>query len=131
MSDFDIRTFYTDYLAALNAREFDHMEQFVADDVSLNGRPGTRDAVVADQKSIIEAVPDFTWEVQELLVDGDRAAARLVNTGTPEKPWHGVAPTGASFTIVEYAIYRTENGRFVEMTSLHDSAEAERQLRAA
>ena len=131
MTNFDIHAFYNDYLAALNAREFDTMEQFVADDVTLNGRPGTRAAVVADQKSIVDAVPDFHWEVQEFLVDGDRAAVRLLNTGKPTKTWHGVAPTGASFEIIEYAIYRIENGMFVEMTSLHDSAEAERQLAGA
>ena len=83
MTDFDIHRFYRDYIAALNDRAFGVMDRFVADVVSLNGQPGTRDAVVADQKSIIDAVPDFHWEVQEFLEDGDRAAVRLVNTGTP------------------------------------------------
>jgi hypothetical protein len=64
----------------------------------------------------------------ELLLDRDRMAVRVVNTGTPVKEWLGVAPTGASFEIVEYAIYRVGNGRFVQMTNLHDSAEARRQL---
>lgn len=44
------------------------------------------------------------------------------------KEWLGVAPTGASFEIVEYAIYQVRDGRFVHMTALHDAAEMRRQL---
>jgi predicted ester cyclase len=131
MTDFDIHKFFHSYVAALNAREFDHMDQFVADEVTLNNQPGTRDAVVAALKSTVDAVPDFRWVVQEFLVDGDRAAVRAVNTGIPVKEWLGVSPTGASFKIVEYAIYRIQDGRFVEMTYLHDSEDAKRQLNAA
>lgn len=70
------------------------------------------------------------WEVQELVLDRDRIAVRAVNTGTPEEEWLGVPPTGRSFKIVEYAIYRVRDGRFVEMTNLHDSADVLRQLTA-
>ncbi|MBB3675949.1 ester cyclase [Modestobacter versicolor] len=131
MADFDIHAFYTDYIAALNDRRFEDMDEFVADEVTLNGQRGTRSAVVADQRGIVDAVPDFHWEVQEILVDGDRAGVRLVNTGTPVKEWHGAPASGASFRIVEMAIYRIENGRFVDMTFIHDTADADRQLRAA
>jgi predicted ester cyclase len=55
----------------------------------------------------------------------------VVDTGTPVREWLGVTPTGASFEIVEYAIYRVRGGRFVQMTNLHDSAEVRRQLTAS
>jgi hypothetical protein len=45
------------------------------------------------------------------------------------KEWLGVPLSGA-FEIVEYAIYRVRDGRFVQMTALHDSAELRRQLTA-
>jgi predicted ester cyclase len=98
--------------------------------VMLNGEPGTRRDVFDDVSRIFAAVPDFHWELDELLIDRDRLAARVINTGTPEKEWLGVAPTGRSFTIVEYAIYRVRDGRFVHMTNLHDSADVRRQLTA-
>ncbi len=116
------------YIAALDAHEIDRMDKFVADEVLLNGEPGTRNDVMADMRSIIGAVPDFRWEVRELLFDRDRLAARVRNTGTPAKEWLGVAPTGASFEIIEYAIYKVANGKFAQMTNLHDSAEVHRQL---
>ncbi|XKK38637.1 ester cyclase [Nocardiopsis sp. ARC36] len=128
MADFDIHEFYRRYVGELNAHKFDGMDEFIHDEVVLNGVPGTRDTVIALQKADIEAVPDFHWEVREFLVDGDRAAVRAINTGTPVREWLGAAPTGASFEIVEYAIYEIRDGRFAQMTALHDASDLERQL---
>lgn len=130
MTDSDLRNWYLRYIATLDAHELDKMDEFIADEVMLNGESGTRDNVIADMKHSIDAVPNLHWEVKELLLDRDRIAVRVVNTGTPVKEWLGVAPTGASFEIVEYAIYKVGNGRFVQMTNLHDSADVRRQLTA-
>lgn len=128
MSDADLRAFYLRYLGELNAHRFDRMAEFIGDRTTLNGEPATRDDLIAVQQADIDAVPDLHWELKELLFDGDRLAARLVNTGTPVRDWLGAAPTGASFEITEYAIYRVHNGRFVHMTALHDAGELRRQL---
>ncbi|MEV4069671.1 ester cyclase [Nonomuraea fuscirosea] len=130
MTDNDLRAWYLRYAAALNAHEFDGMDEFINDEVLLGGVPGTRDDVVDTLKGIVDAVPDIHWEVEELLLDRDGIAVRAINTGTPAKDWLGVPPTGASFKIVEYAIYKVRDGRFVHMTNLHDSAEMRRQLTA-
>ena len=128
MTESELRDFYHRYITTLDAHEIDKMDQFVADRVMLNGEWGTRSDVVADMRSIVDAVPDFHWDLKELLIDRDRIAARVVNTGRPVKEWLGVAPTGASFEIVEYAIYKVSDGRFVEMNNLHNSADVRRQL---
>jgi len=125
-----LRDWYMRYIAALNAHQLDGMDEFIADEVLLGGEPGTRDAVVTVLKGIVDAVPDIHWQVEELLFDRDGIAVRLTNTGTPAKEWLGVPPSGASFKIVEYAIYKVRDGRFVQMTNLHDSAEMIRQLAA-
>ncbi|GGJ58644.1 ester cyclase [Streptomyces brasiliensis] len=130
MTDPALKEWYLRYVAALNAHKLDGLDEFIADDVVLNGDPGTRDDVVAVLNHEIDAVPDLHWEVKELLFDRDRIAVRATNTGTPVKEWLGVPPSGASFEIVEYAIYRVSDGRFVQMTSLHDSADMLRQLAA-
>ncbi len=130
MSDTDLREFYLRYIEALNAHEIHRMDEFINDETTLNGEPGTRDQVVAVLNGDIDAVPDFHWDLQELLFDGDRLAARLVNTGTPAKEWLGVEPTGSSFEITEYAIYQVRDGRFVHMTALHDAETLRRQLGA-
>ncbi|ADI12924.1 hypothetical protein SBI_09806 [Streptomyces bingchenggensis BCW-1] len=128
MSDGDLRAFYLRYIEELNAHKFDGMGKFINDRTTLNGEPATRDDLIAVQKQDVDAVPDLHWELKELLFDSDRLAARLINTGTPVKEWLGVAPTGASFEIVEYAIYQLRDGRFVHMTALRDAGELHRQL---
>ncbi|MEV7200353.1 ester cyclase [Streptomyces griseoluteus] len=124
----DLRAFYERYLEALNAHEFDGTGEFIADRTTLNGEPATRDDILAVQRHDVEAVPDLRWQLEELLVDGDRLAARLVNTGTPVQEWLGVPPTGASFEIAEYAVYQVRDGRFVHMAALRDAAGLRRQL---
>jgi predicted ester cyclase len=130
MSESALKTWYLQYVATLDGRELDKMDRFIADEVVLNGTPGRREDVVADMRSILDAVSDMRWEVDEVLIDRDRIAVRALNTGTPQKEWLGVPASGASFSIVEYAIYRVRDGRFVEMTNLHDSADILRQLAA-
>lgn len=125
-----LRQWYQRYVAALNAHEFGGMDEFINDTTTLNGEPATRDDLLAVQRADVEAVPDLHWELRELLVDGDRIAARLTNTGTPAKEWLGVPATGRSFEITEFAIYQVRDGRFVHMTALHDKATMQRQLTA-
>jgi predicted ester cyclase len=130
MSDNDLHAFYERYFADVNAHRFDRMDEFINDEVTLNSEPASRDILVAVQRADVEAVPDLHWELKELAFDGDRIAARLINTGTPVTEWLGVAPTGASFEIVEFAIYQVRDGRFVHMSALHDAATMRQQLTA-
>jgi len=130
MNDTELRERYMDYVAAINARELDRMHDFVAESVVVNGQRGTVADVLAGLNDSIDAVPDLEWEVTELSIDGDRVGVRALNRGTPAKEWLGVAPTGKGFEVTEFAIYRMSEGRFVEMTYLHDSADLRRQLEA-
>ncbi|OZM75794.1 nuclear transport factor 2 family protein [Pseudonocardia sp. MH-G8] len=74
--EIDLREFYRRYLEELNAHEFDHMDEFINDRITLNSEPGTRTDVLAVQKAHVDAVPDLHWEPQELAVDGDRLSIR-------------------------------------------------------
>lgn len=129
MSHTSMRDFYERYVEALNAREFDRMDEFVHESIVMHSEPSTREALVAQLHSIVDAVPDFHWEIQELAVDGDSIAVRAINTGTPTKEWLGVAPTGKSIQIVEYAIYRMREGKFLHMSAVHDAEALHEQLR--
>lgn len=107
------------------------METLIADEVLANGATYPREAVIASLKGISDAVPDYHWTIEDLFTDENRIAARLQDTGTPVKPFLGQQqPTGASLNIMEYGSYRVENGQFVEMWFLMDSATAAAQLQA-
>lgn len=129
MSNPDLRDFYDRYIAALNARDFDVMDKFIHDDVTLNGKPATREDILKVQREEAGAVPDRHWVLTNLIIDGDRLGAQLVNTGTPAKTFVGVEPTGASFEVTEYAVYQVIDGRFKHMAAIHDAEAVARQLR--
>lgn len=130
MPDTNLREFYERYIAALNARDFGVMDQFIHDEVTLNGRSASRDDILAVQRAEVEAVPDLHWELRNLIIDGDRLGAQLVNTGKPTKTFVGVDATGASFEVVEYAVYQVTEGRFRHMAAIHDAEAVKRQLDA-
>lgn len=130
MSNPDLRQFYDRYIAALNAHEFHRMPEFIADSVTLNGNPGSRADVMAVLTGDAKAVPDLRWRLDSLIVDGDRLGARLTNFGTPASEWLGVAPSGKSFEVTEYAVYTVRNGRFIHMAAIHDAEELKRLLGA-
>jgi predicted ester cyclase len=128
MSNPDLRDFYDRYIAALNARDFAIMDKFIHDEVTLNGKPVVREDILVVQKHEASAVPDLHWELTNLIIDDDRLGAQLVNTGTPTETFVGVQPTGASFEVVEYAVYQVIDGRFKHMAAIHDAEAVKRQL---
>jgi predicted ester cyclase len=128
MPNTDLRAFYDRYIAALNDRDFDVMDKFIHDEVTLNGKPATREDILAVQRDETGSVPDLHWVLTNLIIDGDRLGAQLVNTGTPAKEFVGVKPTGKSFEVTEYAVYQVIDGRFKHMAAIHDAEEVKRQL---
>ncbi|EWM10311.1 ester cyclase [Kutzneria sp. 744] len=129
MSHNDLRGFYRNYLDLLNNRRFDELSELFHDQVTLNGRPVSRDDVMTAMRYTAgEAVPDLVWTAHEVVVEGDRLAARLVDAGTPVREWLGVRPTGGSFEVDETAFYRVRDGRVQDMWFVVDTAAAQRQL---
>ncbi|MEO3931123.1 ester cyclase [Micromonosporaceae bacterium B7E4] len=128
MSESEVREVFERYIDALNAHDFDRMTEFVHDELIENGKPVTRDDIIAELKAHGDAVPDFTWRVQDIAIDGDRVAARLFNKGTHTKEWLGVPPTGATLEFGEYSFHKVRDGRFYEMNYLIDALAVQRQL---
>lgn len=126
----DLAQFYTRYIAAINARDFDFVAGLIHDDVLMNGAPHKRSDVLASLRGITDAVPDYRWNVQDLFVADDRIAARLQNTGTPAKAFMGNQATGASVNFMEFASYKIRRGRFAEMWFLMDGTALAQQLKA-
>jgi predicted ester cyclase len=128
MPNTDLRAFYDRYIATLNDRDFDIMDKFIHDEVTLNGKPATREDILGVLRDEAGSVPDLHWVLTNLIIDGDRLGAQLVNTGTPAKEFVGVKPTGKSFEVTEYAVYQVIDGRFKHMAAIHDAEEVKRQL---
>lgn len=124
----DLRTQYTDYLAALNERRFGDLGQFVADDVVHSGRPLGLDGYRAMLEDDVATFPDLFFDLVHLAVDGDLVAARLRFDVTPVKPFRGFAPTRTKVQFSEHVFYRFADDRIVEVWSLIDDAALHQQL---
>jgi predicted ester cyclase len=99
----DLLVFYSRYLKRCNEHRFDELGEFVADDV--NGPTKGLSRYIAGLRAVIEAFPDYQWELQHLLVDGQWLAARLYGTGTHTGPFRGIAATGRVIRTQELVIY--------------------------
>jgi hypothetical protein len=78
----DLEAFYRRYLKRCNERRLGELGQFVGEDVEVNGMVRGLRWYVDGIASVIEAFPDFHWDLRHLLVDGCWLGARLADTAT-------------------------------------------------
>ncbi len=88
------------------------------------GRNGWR----SYRDQVRRGAPDFTNLVVDLVVGGDRAAARLRYIGTHRGPLLGLAGTGRAFAYDGAAFFRAQGGLLVEAWVLGDLAGLRQQL---
>jgi predicted ester cyclase len=105
----DLRDLYRRYIGRCNEHDFPRLGEFVAEDV--NGPEEGLARYVAGLEDVVAAFPDYRWDVQDLLVDGDRLAVRITASGTHRGAFRDVAATGRRITTQELVIYRVEDDR--------------------
>jgi steroid delta-isomerase-like uncharacterized protein len=64
--------------------------------------------------TMMEAFPDVTGTIHDVVVAGDRATARWTIAGTHEGELFGIEPTGESIEVEGIALFRMEDGRIAE-----------------
>ena len=95
---------------------------------SLGDVVSGRDEWLGYRDKIRAGSSDFQNEVAELIVDGDRAAARLVYSGTHDGPLLGLPATGRRFTYAGAAFFTADRGRLVAAWVLGDLVALRAQL---
>ncbi|MFC7673637.1 ester cyclase [Mycolicibacterium sp. GCM10028919] len=119
---------YRRYLDCLNARRWDDLGEFVAEEVSHNDRPLGLSGYRAMLEGDVRTIPDLRFVPDRVVVEGDAVACRLVFRCTPQRPFLGFEPTGAPITFVEHAFYTFRDHRIVEVSSLLDTRAVAAQL---
>ncbi|MGH8674479.1 MAG: ester cyclase [Burkholderiales bacterium] len=89
-----------------------------------------RDAFVAQVTGFGKLIPDLSWDIKEVLVQGDRIIVRSEASGTPAGPIFGVQPGGRSFKIMAIDIHTIKDGKAITAYHVEDWAGAIRQLTA-
>ena len=119
----------------INAGEIDEFGELLADDfVEHEQMPGlepSKDGVKQLFHMYRGAFPDLRMDVQDVLVSGDKAVARVRATGTHEGEFMGMAATGRSVDVQLIDIIRFgDDGLACEHWGVFDALALMQQLGA-
>ena len=114
------------------SRDLATLERFFAPDVVSHNMPPGFPAGIEGVRRFFEtfrdAFPDVTVRVDELVVEGDRAAVATTIEGTHTGELLGMAPTGRRVAVTGIDLVRVRDGRIVEHRGLTDTVGLLRQL---
>jgi hypothetical protein len=74
------------------------------------------------------AFPDFRFELEDLIAEGDEVAVRLSVSGTHRGEMMGMAPTGKGVTASGIEVFRFQNGKIAEHWAAFDALGMLRQI---
>lgn len=107
----DVVALYERYLTCCNEHRVEDLGEFVSEQVSGSGPVDGLAAYVDGVEAVCVAFPDYHWDLQELVVEDDTIAARLIGQGTHTAPFSGIAPTGRRISTQELVVYRIADGK--------------------
>jgi predicted ester cyclase len=90
----------------------------------VHGSDGVRQTVTAWRS----AFPDLRFTLEDLVVEGDKIAARWTCRGTHHGVFRGMAPTGKQVTFTGMTLYRMAGGKIVEQWTVEDGVSLYQQL---
>jgi ketosteroid isomerase-like protein len=79
---------------------------------------------------LTSAFPDLRVQIDDLIAEADRVAARLTFTGTHRGDFRGIAPTGRPVRFDAIRIYRIVQGKIAETWASQDALGLLQQLGA-
>ncbi|MBN8874847.1 MAG: ester cyclase [Rhodospirillales bacterium] len=129
MTAVELANIYRGYIACLNNQDWENLGRFVHDHVRRNNIPlglsGYRQMLEAD----FEQIPDLHFNIQMLVAEPPRIAARLWFDVAPKGQFLGVPVNGRKVSFAENAFYEFRADRIQEVWSVIDKAAIEAQLR--
>ena len=88
-----------------------------------------REAEIKLVESFARTIPDMRWEMNEVLVAGDRVIVRGEQSGTPAGDLFGVPHSGKSFRMMAVDIHTIRDGKIAHTFHVEDWRGALEQLR--
>jgi steroid delta-isomerase-like uncharacterized protein len=115
---------------AWNDRRLDLVDQLVDEAYLVGGVGNGPEAVRRNMLDFHTGFPDMRWEIEDLIANDDRVAARITLHGTHLGRFHGIDATGRVVRMQEMCIWRVENGKLREAWFTFDGLGLRRQLGA-
>src|ERR1700674_5855936 len=117
-----------------NQGRFDVLEELVAPDCVTHdpAAPGGEIRGLDGIKELVSmyrnAFPDTELEIKDLILDGNKVAARITASGTHKGALMGIAPTGKRVSISGTSITHFRDGKQVESWASYDQLGMLQQL---
>jgi len=112
------------YERALSGADWPLLDTIVADDFVehelVPGVPPTREGLKQKYDLLHTGFADLAFRVEDLVVSGDRVAARVGVSGTHTGPMLGREPSGRTFAVTSVGIFRLADGRIAEHWGVFD-----------
>lgn len=127
----DTKDLFRQVFDALNDRDFEAFAATHADDVVLHDHDEAIhgvDAAVEHEKALYEAFPDMQYVLEDIVAEGDTAAARWTVTGTHEREFEGIPATNATIEVPASGMVRVEDGEISEVWLVYDRLGIMQQL---
>ena len=120
------------YRLVWNKADETEAHRILADDFRFRGSLGPElrgpDGFIAYMLAVRSALADFTCRVDEMIADGDRAAAQMTFHGRHCGKFFGVAPSDREIRWSGAAFFKTSEGKITELWVLGDLETIRRQL---
>ena len=108
------------------------MDELVAEDFLNHAAPPDRQRGRQGLKDVVRmfesAFPDFHYEVEDVITEGEKVAVRDLFRGTHEGDCMGIPATGNRVTMEAIHIYRFSEGKLAEHWVARDDLGMMRQL---
>jgi len=100
------------------------IDELYAPDFVEHGAPGEDTHGVKDFKKIVSelysAFPDIHLTIDDMVVEGDKVAVRVTESGTHKGEFMGIPPTNKKWTVWGIFIDRVAGGKIVEEWGVSD-----------
>ncbi len=111
-------------LHALSRHDWDGIRR-VCQPNYIHHAPGVPEAglekYIATLQLVVEAVPDMTLEIQQIVATEEYATLRYTVHGTHLHDFHGIPPSGAPITMPALGLVRIKDGLLAEGWYVFDS----------
>jgi steroid delta-isomerase-like uncharacterized protein len=128
MTPAELANIYRNYIACLNRQDWAALGQFVHDDVAHNARPLGLAGYRAMLEQDFRDIPDLRFDIELLISEPPRIAARLTFDCTPAGTFLGLAVNGRRVSFCENVFYEFRDGKIRQVWSIIDKAAIEAQL---
>ncbi|SFO29755.1 Predicted ester cyclase [Bradyrhizobium sp. Ghvi] len=119
---------YRNYIACLNRQDWPALGRFVHGEVAHNARPLGLSGYRAMLERDFREIPDLHFDIELLIAEPPRIAARLKFDCAPAGTFLGLAVNGRRVRFCENVFYEFDDGKIRQVWSVIDKTAIEAQL---